>query len=75
MKYAVLKVKILKNNNWIIANHSASHYPVSEDSYIDHFSDEYIKCDRFIEEYLEINNSIIYFFNYNDTYLSHKVFI
>ena len=49
-------LKILKNNNWIIANHSASHYPVSEDSYIDHFFDEYIKCDRFIEEYLEINN-------------------
>lgn len=46
----------LKINDWVIANHSASHYPVSEENYVDHFVDEYTKCDRFIEKHLEIDN-------------------
>ena len=48
-------LKVLKENNWTIANHSASHYPISEEHYIDYFMDEFNECDKFIKDKLNID--------------------
>ena len=39
-------IKYLYNNGWVISNHSASHYPIGEDSYIDYFKEEFEKCEK-----------------------------
>jgi len=45
-------LKFLIKNGWEIANHSASHYPVTEESAIRYFNDEFKICDNFISETL-----------------------
>jgi len=47
-------IKELQNNGWEIANHSASHYPVGESSYIHKFKDEFMECEKAINSYLGI---------------------
>ena len=43
-------IEQLYSNGWEIANHSASHYPISEASYIDNFLDEFLVCAKFLED-------------------------
>ena len=45
----------LQRQGWEIANHSASHYPVSEDSYIHEFGDEYKRCELALREHLGLD--------------------
>lgn len=47
-------LKELHRNGWEICNHSASHYPISEDTYIHKFREEFEECERKIDEYLGI---------------------
>ena len=47
-------IKELHSNNWVISNHSASHYPVGENSYIDYFKDEFVQCEEALKEYFNI---------------------
>ena len=49
-------VAFLKNNGWIIANHSASHYPIGENSYHKKFVDEFNECDQIIKELFKIDS-------------------
>ncbi len=46
----------LHRHGWEIANHSASHYPVSEDSYIEHFAPEFERCETALQQYLGLNS-------------------
>lgn len=41
-----------KEEGWIVANHSAAHYPVSEDSAIDMFARQFAECDADLREQL-----------------------
>tara|TARA_Y100001970_G_C14122393_1_gene797040 strand:+ start:442 stop:1335 length:894 start_codon:yes stop_codon:yes gene_type:complete len=43
-------IKFLLNNGWTIANHSASHYPITEQSAISLMNEEFIKCEREIQQ-------------------------
>jgi peptidoglycan/xylan/chitin deacetylase (PgdA/CDA1 family) len=45
----------LQRYGWEIVNHSASHYPVSEDSYIDQFGAEFGRCESALEQHLGQN--------------------
>ncbi len=45
----------LQRQGWEIANHSASHYPVSEDSYIHKFGEEYKSCELALHEQLGLD--------------------
>ena len=45
----------LRDHGWEIANHSASHYPVSEDSYIHEFGGEYKRCDDALHKHLGLD--------------------
>ncbi len=45
----------LHRQGWEIANHSASHYPVSEDSYIEHFGAEFERCEAALQQHLGLN--------------------
>ena len=47
-------IKWLRDNGWLIANHSASHYPVGEDSCIGMFSDEYNECEKVLNNTLGV---------------------
>lgn len=49
-------LNILKDNGWEIANHSASHYPISEKSYIEHFVDEFMECEEFLNRDIDIQS-------------------
>ena len=42
----------LHRHGWEIANHSASHYPVSEDSYIQQFGAEFGRCESALHQHL-----------------------
>ena len=44
----------MKDNGWVIANHSAAHYPVGKDSYFDHFFDEFNECEAVINDKLNM---------------------
>ena len=46
-------IRFLLNNNWELANHSASHYPITEQSAIHLMEDEFINCDKIIKELFE----------------------
>ena len=46
----------LQRQGWEIANHSASHYPVSEDSYIHQFSAEFGRCESALQQHLGLNS-------------------
>ncbi len=48
-------IKFLLNNNWVIANHSASHYPITEDSAISLMNEEFLKCEEEIQKHFDIN--------------------
>jgi peptidoglycan/xylan/chitin deacetylase (PgdA/CDA1 family) len=45
----------LHRQGWEIANHSASHYPVSEDSYIEHFDAEFGRCEAALQQHFDLN--------------------
>lgn len=47
-------IKELKDNGWLISNHSASHYPVGEDSCFDSFFDEFNECEGIINNTLNM---------------------
>ncbi len=49
-------VKELLNAGWEIANHSSNHYPISENSYINHFVKEFMECERDIKKSLGIDS-------------------
>ncbi len=50
-------ITILRDHGWDIANHSASHYPVSEDTYINHFKEEYECCEAVLADHLGLTSS------------------
>ena len=50
-------IKFLLNNGWVIANHSASHYPITEQSAIAIMNEEFIKCEREIQNCFGISTS------------------
>ncbi|MEE8342090.1 MAG: polysaccharide deacetylase family protein [Candidatus Neomarinimicrobiota bacterium] len=52
----VAGIKILQDHGWTIANHSAAHYPISEDSYFDHFTEEYEECEKVIKHYFNMDS-------------------
>ncbi len=43
-------VKHLIDKGWEIANHSASHYPIGEDIAISYFKEEFLECERKIND-------------------------
>jgi hypothetical protein len=43
----------LEAAGWLIANHSAAHYPVSEDSYLQHFEAQFRECQQFLDLYFK----------------------
>lgn len=45
-------VRELHNEGWEIANHSASHYPIGESSYIHKFQEEFEKCESVLKDHL-----------------------
>ena len=49
-------IKHLAASGWEIANHSAAHYPVGEDAYIDHFAAQFNECERAMEQHLGMNS-------------------
>jgi peptidoglycan/xylan/chitin deacetylase (PgdA/CDA1 family) len=48
-------IEVLQKKGWTIANHSSSHYPVTEESYFDHFTDEFEECQKVIKKYYKID--------------------
>ena len=48
-------IRFLLNNAWVIANHSASHYPITEDSGISMMQKEFNDCDVQIKKHLEVS--------------------
>lgn len=40
----------LKKRKWILSNHTASHYPISEDSFIDNFEKQFTECESRYKE-------------------------
>ena len=53
------KLKTLINSGWMIGNHSTNHYPISEDSYIDYFVDNFNKNDIAIKKHLEYESKFL----------------
>ncbi len=49
-------IATLHQNGWEISNHSAAHYPVSEDSHIHYFADEFLECENAIGDHLDIES-------------------
>ena len=49
-------ITYLKDQGWIIANHSASHYPIGENSYHEKFFEEFNECDQIINRLLNIDS-------------------
>jgi peptidoglycan/xylan/chitin deacetylase (PgdA/CDA1 family) len=47
-------IRELKGNGWLISNHSASHYPVGEDSCLERFFDEFNECEEVINNTLDM---------------------
>ena len=47
-------IKFLLNNDWELANHSASHYPITEQSSISLMENEFMKCDKIIRKLFNI---------------------
>lgn len=43
----------LVQENWLLTNHSSAHYPIGEDSYIDHMVNQFKECDVFLKEDLD----------------------
>lgn len=52
----VAGIAALGEAGWEIANHSASHYPVSEDSFIGQFAAEYERCELALHEHLGLES-------------------
>ena len=48
-------IKFLHENGWTIANHSAAHYPITEQSGISQLSEEFKKCEKSIKENFNID--------------------
>jgi len=49
--------RFLHENNWVIANHSASHYPVSERAFAHKFAEQFQLCESELESSLNINTN------------------
>lgn len=47
-------IKKLHNNGWEIANHSANHYPIGEDTYIHKLKDEFEECEKTLNKSLNV---------------------
>ena len=65
-------IKVLLKNNWEICNHSASHYPVGEDTYIHRFKEEFEECEKALNEYFGIKTK--YWVLPFDRYRSKRLF-
>jgi len=63
----------LHKSGWEIANHSASHYPIGENSYIHEFEEQYAECEKKINEYLKITTNYWVVPFSRDSYLSDKL--
>ncbi len=46
----------LRDAGWEIANHSAAHYPVSEESYLDHFAGQFGECEQALNAHLGLSS-------------------
>ncbi|MFC1511033.1 hypothetical protein ACFL5U_01440 [Candidatus Margulisiibacteriota bacterium] len=42
----------MKERNWILANHTAAHFPVGEDRYINKFCNQFNECESKFKELL-----------------------
>ena len=47
-------IKELLNNGWVIANHSASHYPMGKGANINRLSEQFLECEKDINRNLDI---------------------
>ena len=47
-------IRFLLNNDWELANHSTSHYPITEQSAVHLMEDEFMNCDKIIKELFNI---------------------
>lgn len=45
-------INFLQRNGWVIANHSSSHYPISEGSFVHNFDNEFLRCEIDIKKHL-----------------------
>jgi len=51
---AIDGIRELADNGWLIANHSASHYPIAEETYIHKFKEQFEECEKDITQHLNI---------------------
>jgi len=52
----VTGIAALRQAGWEIANHSAAHYPVSEESYLHHFAAEFSECEQAFQTHLGLRS-------------------
>jgi peptidoglycan/xylan/chitin deacetylase (PgdA/CDA1 family) len=49
-------INYLRKNGWLIANHSAGHYPITEEAYKHEFLNQFWEGDHVLKEYLNVEN-------------------
>lgn len=52
----VAGIQKLHDSGWLITNHTAAHFPVSEDSFISEFHNQFMECDEVLNTQLNINS-------------------
>ncbi|MFC1584228.1 hypothetical protein ACFL5V_01630 [Fibrobacterota bacterium] len=51
----VAGIKKLHANGWVIANHTASHFPISENNFLHKSLEEFYECDKFAQTHMNID--------------------
>jgi hypothetical protein len=52
-------LQCLQENGWLLANHSANHYPIAEKSGYQYFAEEFIKSEEELSRKLKIENKFL----------------
>jgi len=47
-------IRELLNNGWVIANHTASHYPLDAETHFDRFKEQFFECENDLQQHLGI---------------------
>ena len=47
------ELRQVRERGWLLANHSAAHYPVGEDSFIGHFEEQFVEGEKWFAERFE----------------------
>jgi len=47
-------IRELHHHGWLIANHSASHYPLGEDDHINRLEEEFMECEKDLNRHFDI---------------------